>query len=106
LQTECIQNVFLDFRDDEKYSFVFVERAQFFRLATGAPDLRIDNFLVCAKFEGDPSIEDISGDDDVQLLVLCESKAGDSFLPPKLSGYSLSIRPGETEETLHCGATD
>jgi len=106
LQAECMQDVFLDFRDDEKYGFIFVERAQFFKAAAGAPELRVDNYLVCARFEGNRSIEEISGADNVQLLVLCESKAGDSFLPPKVDGYSLSIRPGETEETLLCGSTD
>jgi len=106
LQAECMQDVFLDYRDDEKYGFIFVERANFFKPAMGVPELHVDNFLVCAKFEGNRSIEEISGADNVRLFVLCESTAGNSFLPPKLSGYSLSIRPGETKETLHCGSAD
>ena len=102
LQAECMQDVFLDFRDNEEYGFIFIERVQDFGLATGAPDLRVDNFRVCVKSKGNRSMEEISNADDVELLVFCEPKVGDSFLPTNLDGYSLSIAQGESEETLEC----
>ena len=102
LQVECLADVFLDHRNDENQGFVFVERSQFFRLAAGAPDVRIDNFLVCASFVDNRSIEELSDAYEARLLVLCESKTEIPFLPPSLTGYALSIEQGKTEETLIC----
>ena len=102
LQAECLPDVLLDFRDDEAQGFVFVERPQFFKLAAGSADVRIGNFLVCASFAGKQSIEELSDTEEARLLVLCEPKAGEPFLPPNLAGYPLRIEQAETEETLLC----
>jgi hypothetical protein len=103
LQVECLPDVFVDSRSDAKQGFVFVERPQDFRLAAGAPEDRIGNFLVCARFMGNVSIDELSAADKARLLVLCESKFNIPFLPPSLAGYELSVDQADgEEETLTC----
>jgi hypothetical protein len=103
LQVECLPDVFLDSRSDEKLGFVFVERPQEFRLAAGSPEKRIGNFLVCASFKSNQPIDELSIADKARLQVLCESKFDTPFLPPNLAGYELSIdQVAEKEETLTC----
>lgn len=103
LQVECLPDVFLDSKSDEKHGFVFVERRQDFRLATGSPEISIGNFLVCARFDSKKPIDELSIADKARLQVLCESKFSVPFLPPNLTGYELSIdQVDKKEETLTC----
>jgi hypothetical protein len=103
LQVECMPDVFLDRKSNEEEGFVFVERAQEFKLVAGAPEIRIGNFLVCARFESKRSIEELSVADKARLQVLCESRHNIPFLPPSLEGYQLNIdQPDKKEETLTC----
>ena len=104
LQAECLQDVFLDRRSDEEHGFVFVELPQDFSLAEGAPDIRIGNFRVCAKFDGGPSIEDLGKADETALQILCESRFDATFLASNLTGYPLTITRGESQRTLLCRA--
>lgn len=102
LQAECKPDVLLDHRNHEEHGMVFVERPQQYKLAPGAPDIRIDNFLVCAKLKGSQSLEQAGQSGSVDLLVLCESKDGLATLPPTLDGYPLKISEGQAESTLLC----
>lgn len=102
LQAECISDVLLDHRNDEEHGLVFVERPQDYRLAPGAPDFRIGNFLVCAKLKESQSLEQAGQSDSVDLLVFCESKDGLDTLPTNLDGYALEIIEAQAESTLLC----
>jgi len=102
LQAECLPDVFLDHRSDAEHGFVFVERRQDYSLAEGAPDIMIGNFRVCAMFDGNPSIEDMSKTGDTALQILCEPRFDDAFLASNLIGYPLSIAEGESQRTLVC----
>jgi hypothetical protein len=102
LQAECLADVFLDHKVSGEHGFVLVERPNDFSPADGAPDIRIDNFLVCAKFDGGPSIEELSKADTARLQILCEPKFPAPFLAPNLSGYPLTIAEGRTIRTLEC----
>jgi hypothetical protein len=102
LQAECLADVFLDHKNDREHGFVFVERPNDFSPSEGAPEIRIDDFLVCAKFGGGPSIEELSTADTAKLQILCEPKFPAPFLAPSLTGYSLTIAQGKTLRTLEC----
>ena len=102
LQAECMEDVLMDHRNEEELGLVFVERPQEFRLAPGAPNYRLGNYRVCAMFEGSPSIELIIKSDQVDLLILCESKHNVPFIAATEGGYPLSISEGEEERTLLC----
>ena len=102
LQAECVADVLLDRRDDPDLGLIFLELPQYFRLVPGAPELRVGNYLVCAKLDEEQSIEDAIGAESVQLLVLCESRTNDPFLPASLAGYALSVSSHGSEETLGC----
>ena len=106
LQAECVPDIFLDRRDHEEHGMVFVERPQQYRLAPGAPDIRIGNFLVCAKLKGSQSLEQAGQSDSVDLLMFCESKEGLTTLPANLDGYALAITEGQAESTLLCPKTN
>lgn len=103
LQAECMPDVLLDHKNDDELGFVFVELPQDYSLADGAPDHRIENFRVCAMFDGEPSIEELSKADDARLQILCEPRFPSPFLAPDLVGYRLTINEGETTRTLECG---
>lgn len=106
LQAECIPDALLDRRNDEEHGLVFVERTQDFQTVPGAPDIRIGNYLVCAKLKDGQALEQLGQSDNVDLLVYCESKFGLETLPTNLEGYSLEISEVQEEATLLCPSTN
>ena len=67
-----------------------------------APDYRIENDRICAMFDGNPSIEQLSKDDQTKLQILCKPRFPATFLPPNLVGYPLAIAEGEAVRKLEC----
>jgi hypothetical protein len=102
LQAECLPDVLLDHKNSEEHGFVFVERPNDYSLADGAPDHRIGNNRICAKFDGNLSIEQLSKDDETRLQILCEPRFPAPFLAPNLVGYMLTITEGQIMRTLEC----
>lgn len=106
LQAECKPDIFLDDKEHAEHGLVFVERPQDYRLVPGAPDIRIGNFLVCAKLKGGQSLEQAGRTERIDLQVLCEAKSGLETLPANLDGYGLAVAEARTERTLLCPAND
>lgn len=102
LQAECIVDTFLDHHNDPDLGLIFLELPQDYNLVDGAPELRTGNYIVCAKLDGNQSIEDLISAETVELLVLCESRSNASSLPASLEGYVLTVSSGGLEETLGC----
>lgn len=102
LQAECVDDVFLDHRNDPTYGFIFVERPQDYRPAPGAPTLRLGNDLICAHMSDNRQLRRINRRTGARLVVLCESRTGASSLPPNLNGYVLTVDEGESQKTLLC----
>jgi hypothetical protein len=102
LQAECLADVLLDHKNSEEHGFVFVERPNDYALADDAPDYRIENDRICAMFDGNPSIEQLSKDDQTKLQILCKPRFPATFLPPNLVGYPLAIAEGEAVRKLEC----
>lgn len=76
------------------------DQTQDFRLAAGSPQVRLGNFLVCARFASKRSIDELSAADSARLQVLCESKFNIPFLPPNLPGYELSVDQADKKEVI------
>ena len=103
LQAECIENLMLDYENNKEYGLVFKERAQFYNLVEGAPDIKLGNFIVCAKLTDSRELGKLGENDLTRLGVFCVAKQGEpAILPPNIEGYPLQIAEGDEEITLIC----
>jgi len=103
LQAECIDNLLLDYENNKEYGLVFKERPQFYKLIEGAPNIRLGNFIVCAKLNDNRRLGELHENDLTRLGVFCEAKPGEpAILPPNIEGYPLQIAEGDKEITLIC----
>lgn len=105
LQAECIDDLLLDHVNHEQHGLIFLERPNDFSLAQGSPEIRIDNYIVCAQLQGGISLADMSIGDELEFLVYCEAKDEDSpILPVNLDGYGLQVleMKSEPESNMQC----
>lgn len=101
VQAEKIPDLFLDYENHQEYGLVFKERRQDFRLIDQAPEIRIGNYIVCAKLKDRKTLDDVQDRDVVTMLVFCEPKPGaPEIVPPTLEGYKLDIMESKKEENL------
>lgn len=103
LKAQCISNDLLDGKNNKEHGLVFLERPQQFKLIEGAPNLRLNNFIVCAKLKNGDSLEGVSSGDTITLATYCEAKNDNTpIIPANIEGYVLAITTIDEVKPLPC----
>ena len=96
LQVECMNDVLLDGTVTQEYGLVFKERSQDFTVVLPMQKIKINNFIICAKFGDKGTLEELDEGDTENLEVYCKAKPGvGEMLPVNQVGYTLSISKNE-----------
>lgn len=105
LKAQCIDNDLLDGKNNDEHGLVFLERPQQYKLAEGAPSIRVGNYRVCAQLKSGESLEQINSGDTVTLSTYCQAKNNNpAIIPANVEGYMLTVNTVDEVKPLPCNS--